>query len=284
MDWQGFLLSWTPEKAWWWGVTMGDGCVSLSPESGNYRVHLVGSESTVERWLRLIHPSRHPQKLKRANAYQGYVNDKAMVEWLALNGMGPRKTHSLQWPRDLPDELLPHFIRGLWDTDGSLSVWDRRGNGLKGNPELKARYASACESFVHTLHGVLVTKLRLPSTAIVHNCSPKGEWWNAQFTGPSALQLASYLYRDAPEHLRNEDRMVAYRALLTESSRVQALVCACGKAASHEGQCQACWWSSRRKTGEGTACACGKKVLAKGLCSACYSQQRRLGQMRVTNL
>jgi hypothetical protein len=203
---------------------------------------------------------------------------------LCLNGMGPRKTHSLQWPMGLPNELLPHFLRGLWDTDGSLSVWDRRAAGHQGNPTLCASYTTACEPFIHVLRGVLVAHVGVPALTVVHNTSTRGDWWNIKFTGPSALKLADFMYKGAPEHLRNEDRMVAYQALLTESVRVQSLVCACGKAASHEGKCQKCWWEGRRKTGEGTVCACGKKVLAKGLCSACYSQQRRHGQLRVTNL
>jgi hypothetical protein len=91
------------------------------------------------------------------------------------------------------------------------------------------------------------------------------------------MKVADYLYADAPEHLRNEDRYEVYLRMCALREQIHDAACPCGRRVTHEGRCQRCWWAARgRKTGPGTICACGKSpVHGRGLCVACYNRAIR---------
>ena len=152
-----FLFTWSAEKAWWWGILLGDGNVYENTKSGDYRVSACGSASTSKRWGYLIDPKREPKEFKSSpGTYQIYVNDKEMVQWFKEeHGICGPKTENLPWPEDLPEEYLVHFLRGLWDSDGGISIFDRRAHGHKGNPEVKAGFGVDDVSFVERVRETL---------------------------------------------------------------------------------------------------------------------------------
>jgi hypothetical protein len=274
---QGLLLSWSPEKAWWWGVLLGDGNVYEGTK--DWRVSACGSLSTTRRWVQLVAPEnlgpRNPQEFKRSlGTYQCYVNSKALVDWFKAQGICGSKSDTLVWPEDLPAEFKVHFLRGLWDTDGSLSIWDRRAHGKKGNSERKAGFGCKAVEFVQ--------RVRFELECVLPGLPHVADYWSAgtqkfSYGGTTAQRVADYLYAEAPEHLRNEDRVEVYQQMKALGEDIENACCPCGAAVEKEGWCTACWWANRlHKTGEGTVCACGKSVLAKGLCSACYSREVRV--------
>lgn len=266
------LDSWTPELAWWLGALYGDGNVYRG--KADYRISLVGSLSTTRRWLALIRPGAVPREFKHSvGTYQAYVNSKVLFEWFERRGVSGPKAHSLAWPNDLPQEHKVHFLRGLWDTDGSLSIHPRKPH--KGNPEVKARFSTSTESFIVRVREELRVQLGVGHVAV---CPPDRGVYVISYSGSAAMEIADALYRDVPEHLRNEDRYQVYLRMVALRDQIQDMTCPCGRPATHEGRCQRCWWELHgRKTGAGTVCSCGKPILARGLCSACYTRQRRRG-------
>jgi hypothetical protein len=266
-----FLDTWTPEKAWWWGILLGDGNVYSS--RGDNRVSVCGSASTVRRWLDLIAPWKEPKEFTRSpGTFQGYVHSKELVAWFKERGICGRKCETIVWPDDLPEALISHFLRGLWDSDGSLSIWDRRAHGKKGNPEAKASFGCMSRTLVEQVRVALVLA-EAPLVAI----TPSAKMYKVSYGGTSAMRVADYLYVDAPEHLRNDDRVEVYQRMCALRDQLADAACACGRPVTREGKCQACWWEARgRTTGVGTACACGKSpVRGRGMCSACYSRAYR---------
>lgn len=260
-------------------MLLGDGNVYESTKTGDYRVSVCGSESTTKRWGALILPERSPQEFRRSpGTYQMYVNDKEMVQYLKeSHGVCGPKSSNLPWPEDLPEVHLLPFLRGLWDTDGGITIWDRRAHGLKGNPEVKAGFGVDCESFVIRVRDTLERVCRVPRVAIK---SGKGKYEknrSISYGGSSAFRVLDYLYSEAPEALRNEDRVEVYRKACAIREAVSSTCCPCGEPARLEGRCHPCWYGQTpRTTGEGTVCPCGKSpILAKGMCSACYTRERR---------
>jgi len=201
-----------------------------------------------------------------------------LVEWFAETyGLIGPKSDSLCWPEDLPPELYVHFMRGLWDSDGSLSIHGR--HPPFGNAEAKCRFSSNTESFVRRVYAEL-----LAVGLFGGGVGADMKQWRVSYSSSPATQVARYLYKDSPVHLRNEDRYAVYERMEELRDFVE-LPCSCGQPASMEGLCKTCWWDRKgRMTGAGVACAaCGKpKVLAKGLCSGCYSRIRRADQKAVT--
>ena len=56
-----------------------------------------------------------------------YINSKHIAMKLADYGMIPNKSLVLQFPKWLDKKLVPHFLRGYFDGDGSIN---KSGNGV----------------------------------------------------------------------------------------------------------------------------------------------------------
>ena len=57
------------------------------------------------------------------------VSHPCFVEGLRRWGIVPRKTTEPALPDPMSDELVPHFLRGLIDGDGSIGMYPRKGPG-----------------------------------------------------------------------------------------------------------------------------------------------------------
>jgi hypothetical protein len=265
------LESWSNERAWFLGVLYGDGNVYKSPKYS--RVSLCGSLSTTTRWIALVAPYKAPQEFKRSpGIYQVYVDSVELVSWFEREmGICGPKSDILVWPKDLPDEFRVSFLRGVWDTDGSLFI-EARPKG-RGNPAPRAKLAMNARGFVERVRSELELLTGVPPVALgLYKKISELKYGNI-----SAMLVADLLYKNAPEHLRNEDRYEAYLRMCVMRGQLEDATCACGEPVEREGCCTACWYSKREyRTGSGTVCSCGKSpVLAKGLCSACYNRERR---------
>lgn len=269
-----FLSRWTPESAWFFGVFLGDGNVYRGKK--DHRVSVCGSLSTVTQWMDLFAPGKGFSEFKRSHGtYQGYVNSRQLVEYFEDRwGLVGPKCENLPWPEDLPSDLLVHFMRGLWDSDGSLSIYDRKAHGKQGNPEFKARFGLKDRQFVERVRTELEGALRLNRVKV----SPEKGGWRASYAGEPAMRVADWIYGSGTRPV-NEDRMEVHQRMCFIRSEVATYSCRCGSSTSYkDGLCRRCWWEDHgRETGSGTTCSeCGKReVRARGLCLPCYKRARR---------
>jgi len=58
-----------------------------------------------------------------------------MYEDLLKLGLTPRKSLTIEFPKNVPNQYLSHFIRGYFDGDGCVAIM--KGKGKKGQPILK---------------------------------------------------------------------------------------------------------------------------------------------------
>ena len=77
----------------------------------------IGSEKPLEF---LDYTNKHDGGYTYKNQYRLLIFNKHMCETLESVGMMPNKSLKLQFP-DIKPELYPHFIRGYFDGDGSIS-------------------------------------------------------------------------------------------------------------------------------------------------------------------
>lgn len=275
-----FVGSWSAELAWWWGVFLGDG----SAPSAGRTVTCTGSRSTTARWVSLVQeegPS--PTRVSGTqHTYRACVSSTALSAWvLDQHGYRGAKSKTLRWPEDLPSACLPHFIRGLWDSDGCIYVQDKARRTTTGNPMRSLVYTSIAVPFVERLGAEIERALGIPSptlnlTVVPQTGNPKAQ---LHYTGSGAQKLADWLYADAPEHIRNEDRFEIYQQMCALREQL-AQPCVCGAEEQYsDGLCRACWQSKQpRTTGPGTQCAtegCSRPVWTNGLCNACRKRQAR---------
>ena len=110
----------TEPKAYWAGMMASDGCVHGS------RIQLILHERDVSHIdaFRKALGSTHPVMSRVApigTTHRGLVLTSAqLAAGLARVGITPRKSLTIHWP-ELRDDLYPHFLRGVFDGDGSVS-------------------------------------------------------------------------------------------------------------------------------------------------------------------
>lgn len=139
-----FFDRWSAEMAWVLGLIFGDGHVMNDSSRGQYGVSLAGTEQVTTAVSLHLGLSRGPRKAKGAECWILQWYSREIARSLKRFGLkGGSKATTMRFPR-VPEAYLPHFIRGLWDADGSWS-WTGR------SPQ--AAYTSSSEGFIDDLRG-----------------------------------------------------------------------------------------------------------------------------------
>lgn len=110
----------TQEKAYILGFLAADGCVhkntiTLSLQENDK--HILDEINT------LLGSNRHLYYIKRdvgKNQYRLAITNQHMAQQLKNKGIIENKSLKFEFPECITDELLPHFLRGLLDGDGSI--------------------------------------------------------------------------------------------------------------------------------------------------------------------
>ena len=126
----------TPNKAYCLGIWYADGCVS-STNNGIY-LNLQDTDKSlleqINKELNNTKPLKYVEKSKEnsnwKDIYGIVIYSKTMKEALIKNGVLPRKSLIIQYPTFLPDELQNHFIRGVFDGDGSIFTLNTGYTGI----------------------------------------------------------------------------------------------------------------------------------------------------------
>lgn len=129
----------TPEKAYVLGVLYSDGSnnpnkstVSLSLQEEDYALLeqinvLLKSDKPLEY---LDYSNKHDFGYHYKNQYRLLVFSHHMCTRLVELGVVPNKSLKLSFPTFLNDNLIRHFIRGVYDGDGSIYQFYRNPNNI----------------------------------------------------------------------------------------------------------------------------------------------------------
>lgn len=119
----------TQNKAYILGFLYADGCnypkkstVSMSLEERDKDIlERINDEIGNEHPLEFIdYSNKHDFGYTYKNQYRMLIFSSHICQSLDLYGMSPRKSLTLSFP-DIREDLLPHFIRGYFDGDGSIA-------------------------------------------------------------------------------------------------------------------------------------------------------------------
>jgi len=130
----------TAEKAYWLGFITADGCVTTLN-----RVKIMLSDGDVAHLRKFQRAVGSTNKIDRGRPGTAAVVLKAEETVAALRsfGIGERKTCRVG-PANLPERLVPHFWRGVFDGDGCLN-YDKANRrwrlALTGNRPLVDAFA-----------------------------------------------------------------------------------------------------------------------------------------------
>jgi len=119
-----------PETDWhayWLGFLAADGCVFTGNRQYLVRLRLKASDEDHVRDFAEGTGSNAPVKMAKDGYVQVEYHGRDLVAALARWGIVPNKTFTIGLPNDFPQHLLPAFIRGYFDGDGSI-YWRSRGS------------------------------------------------------------------------------------------------------------------------------------------------------------
>jgi hypothetical protein len=196
-------------SAYWLGFCDADGSIGYYESGPKFTIQLQKKdESHLEKfrnWLGYNGPIR--QKIcGKSNTPQVNMSfcSRVICDNLSLQGCIPRKTYYLDMPPNLSDELFPHFLRGIFDGDGTITFSNdkyRYGRfGLAGYPLILDKIASKLNSIL----GVRQTK----ATPNNSNISKTDGFVIKYGSQEDVRKIRDYMYKSATVWLeRKRDRL-----------------------------------------------------------------------------
>jgi len=117
-----FFRVWTPEMAYVLGYWWADGYMYIKPSTGAHEIEFASIDREHLQLIADIIGINYHMRLvsKTSNCYEITYCSKEMYRDLEALGGTPRKSRTISMP-SISSELLPHFIRGFVDGDGTLS-------------------------------------------------------------------------------------------------------------------------------------------------------------------
>ena len=182
----------TEDKAYWLGVLYTDGSVFEK----DHRVNLtLKDKSHVEKFASIFNA-----EVKLSNAQSCcYILDKHLTKTLLDKGVFPRRSQLnclTETPSYIPGNLMHHFIRGVLDGDGCVSISKRSyGRYLRVSFAGNYYFLEWLRNFV-----VLNYKLPIPSITSLQKSLTCLLPWNGSY----AIRLMHCLYDDATVYLERK--------------------------------------------------------------------------------
>jgi hypothetical protein len=122
----------TPEKAYWLGFLLGDGCVNDSASHNTVRFLLALSQKDGHHVRAFANSVESEHKITEAeNQGTGEtricIANQRFIAGLEKHEVTPEKTHSGGMPQ-VNKKLQPHLVRGLYDADGTIVEQEKHAN------------------------------------------------------------------------------------------------------------------------------------------------------------
>jgi hypothetical protein len=143
-----FFRSWSPEMAYVLGLWWTDGCMRVKNSTGAYEIEIASNDREhLVRVAQLIGGNYHLRKVaEEGKTYKITFCSVEMYRDIECHGGSPRKSRIIGFPT-IPAELLPHYVRGVVDGDGTLS-WNGDRPILQvysGAPHFLTAFAAAID-------------------------------------------------------------------------------------------------------------------------------------------
>ena len=143
-----FFSEWSPKMAWVLGLIFTDGDMSIGP-NGSFMVGISSTDYELLEKVRDAMESQHIIQTKKqtlgGSIYRLVWYRTLMSQDLLRLGITPKKSLTMTYP-DVPSGLERHFIRGLFDGDGSVFIEPRS----KSSP-LRVHYVCGSKQFIVSL-------------------------------------------------------------------------------------------------------------------------------------
>lgn len=203
----------SPEKAYFLGLLYSDGCVFKSKDWESYSIIFGQSETNkdiVYKINNLLESTYPVQSSLRGSKlfYRIDLKSKQMFDDLQKLGIEPNKSLTCTFPI-LSDDLMPHFIRGLFDGDGCVWNGKRKIMQVKDSSKLSGYREKIVHNvkftytgnyaFVNDLQDYLVDKLGFKKTKLNFSKAKDSKHiCTMEYSGRKQLKrFYDFIYKDA---------------------------------------------------------------------------------------
>lgn len=152
---RNFFKHWSPEMAWVLGLMFSDGNVTRTSANGYTATLTSIDKDLLEQVAYLVDTEARPRKWAGKPALTLIVGAADLCEDLIALGCVPTKSRIMQFP-NVPPAYVSHFVRGLWDGDGSIFTRTRKRDGAtKAYLEVTLGYVCGSREFVQGLRDAI---------------------------------------------------------------------------------------------------------------------------------
>lgn len=201
------LSNWSPGMVWVLGLFFADGNLHASRPI----LRLSQRDPDGLRKVLNLMRSNHMISAKGKESYKGVISgkiysfsiyNKKLYHDLLNLGLTPAKSREMKFP-EVPQKYMNHFIRGLYDGDGSFYI-----NRFDGT--IISQYRNGSLDFITAVTGILQKELNIPIT--IH----RNEKFNTYYIKISQKikELAAYLYKGASEAIYLNEKYDNIRNIL----------------------------------------------------------------------
>lgn len=200
---ENFFSVYTPKSCYIAGFIAADGCM----RSNRNMLQIVIHKKDVEilKWILLVMQATHKIKTRK-NKFVSIIigNQKLAVDLKHNFNITNRKSLTLQYPTQLPENMHRHFARGYFDGDGWFTIRKRKYQYLAGGLTSTLWFLNDFRDIFYKQTQVL---LRNPVLNIskIYGCN--GITASISFSASKSITFAKWIYKDSPFHLSRKYKL-----------------------------------------------------------------------------
>lgn len=199
-----FFKSWSAEMAYVLGLTYTDGNLHIRKSSSGYELGVLSfaqkEKELVEKFLKLMDcdaiirftEKREFQNTTAGELYYFSIGNNDIANDLKQLGVKPNKSLNMTFP-EIPNDYLRHFIRGIFDGDGSVY--------LEANKSIRVKLLSGSKDFISVLNEKLIENGFSKKTINGGTLSTPNAYFIRYNSDAEVLMFYEYLFKDVPESM-----------------------------------------------------------------------------------
>ncbi len=195
---EDFFCNWTKELAWLVGIVLSDGHVSnIKLNSKFIRIHMCDKD-VIYKIKKITDYRSSIGKHVPTNHYKPSYTitfcGKLVWDFFTGLGMDSNKSINAKFPTTVPNDLISHTMRGLFDGDGSVSI--NKGKYINSRICGTEEVINAVKDYIGLHHTIHANKLK--TNFII------------QYIGDRAITFLDYLYNDSSKDIRMDRKYNIY--------------------------------------------------------------------------
>lgn len=189
----------TEDKAYFLGLLFADGNIYV--KRNRVQITLANEDAYILQTFANCIGYKGKMYIDREKYSKLILPSKKMCEDLTNLGCTPNKSLTLQFPTEVPEELMHHFIRGCFDGDGHISK-DKK----LVNPYYHINITSS-EDFIKSLRDKLIENGIVPAGTYKRYKYKEVSAHTMMVKSKSAKVFLDYLYKDATIFLTRKHKL-----------------------------------------------------------------------------